>query len=233
MRWTPSRASGSGWGCRSRTSPVSGPLEGFDFAFQPSADERLIRELFTGNFIAHGENVLIFGPPGVGKSHLAIGLGRKIVEQGHTVRFTTATALLAGGRAWEEDVIGTLGSRLRLYYAAPLGLSGQTLTGLPTAPPSCGVLAGGATVTRSRPARQEPAFTPLEQAAAAGVPTVRVGWLTRQQGPGKLETAHGRSCSRAVRRRERGTSRRPFAPTAETAVVGSRAASTLQTTCTD
>ena len=75
--------------------PCVRTIEGFDFAFQPSADERLIRELATGNFIAHGENVLIFGPPGVGKSHLAIGLGRKIVEQGHTVRFTTATALLA------------------------------------------------------------------------------------------------------------------------------------------
>ena len=75
--------------------PCVRTIEGFDFSFQPTADERLIRELSTGNFIAHGENILIFGPPGVGKSHLAIGLGRKIVEQGHTVRFTTATALLA------------------------------------------------------------------------------------------------------------------------------------------
>lgn len=75
--------------------PCVRTIEGFDFSFQPSADERLIRELSTGSFIAHGENILIFGPPGVGKSHLAIGLGRKIVEQGHTVRFTTATALLA------------------------------------------------------------------------------------------------------------------------------------------
>ena len=83
--------------------PCVRTIEGFDFAFQPSADERLIRELSTGNFIAHGENVLIFGPPGVGKSHLAIGLGRKIVEQGHTVRFTTATALLASlGKAESE-----------------------------------------------------------------------------------------------------------------------------------
>jgi DNA replication protein DnaC len=83
--------------------PCVRTIEGFDFTFQPSADERLIRELSTGNFIAHGENVLIFGPPGVGKSHLAIGLGRKIVEQGHTVRFTTATALLATlGRAETE-----------------------------------------------------------------------------------------------------------------------------------
>ena len=86
--------------------PCVRTIEGFDFAFQPSADERMIRELSTGNFIAHGENILIFGPPGVGKSHLAIGLGRKIVEQGHTVRFTTATALLAVlGKAETEGVL--------------------------------------------------------------------------------------------------------------------------------
>ena len=70
-------------------------LEEFDFSLQPSVDERLIQELATGNFIAHGEAVLMFGPPGVGKTHLAIGLGRKVVERGHTVRFTTATALLS------------------------------------------------------------------------------------------------------------------------------------------
>jgi DNA replication protein DnaC len=93
--------------------PCVRTIEGFDFAFQPSADERLIRELSTGNFIAHGENVLIFGPPGVGKSHLAIGLGRKIVEQGHTVRFTTATALLATlGKAETE---GGLSDQLTEY----------------------------------------------------------------------------------------------------------------------
>ena len=93
--------------------PCARTIEGFDFAFQPSADERLIRELSTGNFIAHGENVLIFGPPGVGKTHLAIGLGRKAVEQGHSVRFTTATALLATlGKAESE---GALGDKLTEY----------------------------------------------------------------------------------------------------------------------
>lgn len=70
-------------------------LDGFDFGVQPTADERLIQELAMGHFLAHGENVLMFGPPGVGKTHLAIGLGRKLVELGHTVRFTSATALLA------------------------------------------------------------------------------------------------------------------------------------------
>jgi len=93
--------------------PCVRTIEGFDFSFQTSADERLIRELSTGNFIAHGENVLMFGPPGVGKSHLAIGLGRKVVEQGHTVRFTTATALLANlGKAESE---GNLADKLTEY----------------------------------------------------------------------------------------------------------------------
>ncbi len=73
----------------------------------------MIRELSTGNFLAHGENVLMFGPPGVGKSHLAVGLGRKVVEQGHTVRFTTATGLLSVlGKAESE---GNLGDKLMEY----------------------------------------------------------------------------------------------------------------------
>jgi DNA replication protein DnaC len=90
--------------------PCVRTLAEFDFASQPSVDERLIRELSTGNFLAHGETVLLFGAPGVGKTHLAIGLGRKIVEQGHTVRFTTATGLLSVlGKAESE---GSLAEKL-------------------------------------------------------------------------------------------------------------------------
>ena len=88
-------------------------LEEFDFSLQPSVDERLIQELATGNFIAHGEAVLMFGPPGVGKTHLAIGLGRKIVERGHTVRFTTATALLSTLAKAESE--GILQEKLTEY----------------------------------------------------------------------------------------------------------------------
>jgi DNA replication protein DnaC len=75
--------------------PVVKTLDDFDFRFQPSIDAKLVRELATGRFIATAENVLLFGPPGVGKSHLAIALGRAAIETGHSVLFVTATALIA------------------------------------------------------------------------------------------------------------------------------------------
>jgi DNA replication protein DnaC len=75
--------------------PTVKTLEEFDFKFQPSIDQKLVRELATGRFIAGAENILMFGPPGVGKTHLAIALGRAAVEAGHSVLFVTATSLLA------------------------------------------------------------------------------------------------------------------------------------------
>src|SRR5438046_4731832 len=67
--------------------PTVKTLDDFDFKFQPSVDQRLVRELATGRFLAQAENVLIFGPPGVGKTHLAIALGRAVVEAGHSALF--------------------------------------------------------------------------------------------------------------------------------------------------
>ncbi|HEY1587877.1 MAG TPA: ATP-binding protein, partial [Polyangia bacterium] len=75
--------------------PSPKTLDAFDFAFQPSVDKKLVAELATGRFVASAENVLLFGPPGVGKTHLAIGIGRAVVEAGHSALFVTATALLA------------------------------------------------------------------------------------------------------------------------------------------
>src|SRR5689334_5899796 len=91
-------------------------LEEFDFKFQPSVDQKLVRELATGRFIASAENVLIFGPPGVGKTHLAIALGRAVVEAGHAVLFVSATSLLATLARAEAD--GDLAEKLS-FYAKP------------------------------------------------------------------------------------------------------------------
>ena len=74
--------------------PTVKTLEEFDFKFQPSVDQKLVRELATGRFVVGAENVLMFGPPGVGKTHLAIALGRAVVEAGHSVLFVTAAGLL-------------------------------------------------------------------------------------------------------------------------------------------
>jgi DNA replication protein DnaC len=75
--------------------PAVKTLDDFEFKFQPSIDQRLVRELATGRFLTQTENVLIFGAPGVGKTHLAIALRRAVVEAGHSVVFVSATAWLA------------------------------------------------------------------------------------------------------------------------------------------
>jgi DNA replication protein DnaC len=69
-------------------------LEQFDFDFQPSLDRRQVRELAGLSFVERAHNVVILGPPGVGKTHLAISLGVKAVEAGYSVLFMTLEALM-------------------------------------------------------------------------------------------------------------------------------------------
>ena len=73
--------------------PYLKDLEGFDFSAQPSIDRRVIDELATGRYLSEGRNVVLLGPPGVGKTHLAIALGVQVAEMGHRVYFTTAMDL--------------------------------------------------------------------------------------------------------------------------------------------
>ena len=84
--------------------PYRKSLEQFDHDFQPTVDRRLLRDLSKLRFLDHGENVLIVGPPGTGKTMLSIGLGLKVTENGRRVLFTTADDLVqALTRAFQEN----------------------------------------------------------------------------------------------------------------------------------
>ena len=79
-------------------------LEQFDFAFQPSIDRKVIRHLQGLGFVERAENVILLGPPGVGKTHLAIALAVKAVEAGHRALFLTLdTCLTRLKRAQAEN----------------------------------------------------------------------------------------------------------------------------------
>lgn len=69
-------------------------LDQFDFDFQPSLDRKQVRELSGLSFVERAHNVIVLGPPGVGKTHLAIGLGVKAVEAGFSVLFLTLETLM-------------------------------------------------------------------------------------------------------------------------------------------
>jgi DNA replication protein DnaC len=69
-------------------------LDQFDFDFQPSLDRKQVRELAAMSFVERGQNAVLLGPPGVGKTHLAIALGVKAVEAGYSVLFLTLETLM-------------------------------------------------------------------------------------------------------------------------------------------
>lgn len=91
-------------------------LEGFDFGVQPSVDPKQIRDLATGRFVANAQNILMFGPPGVGKTHLAIGIGRACVQAGYSVLFVSATELVTALEKASAE--GRLSEKLA-HYAKP------------------------------------------------------------------------------------------------------------------
>ena len=70
-------------------------LSGYDFSFQPSLDRQQILALAELGFVERHQVVHLLGPPGTGKSHLAVALGIEAVKAGHSVHFSSLAELIA------------------------------------------------------------------------------------------------------------------------------------------
>jgi DNA replication protein DnaC len=103
-------------------------LDGFDWKSGVSVDQRQIEELSQCRWVADGASLFLLGSPGVGKTHLAIALGREAVKRGYTVLFTHAVSLLANLKKASQE--GKLVERLT-FYSKPKLLIVEELGYLP------------------------------------------------------------------------------------------------------
>jgi DNA replication protein DnaC len=108
--------------------PAPWRLEDFDFDAQPGLDRKLVEELATLRFVEERSNLLIIGPPGVGKTMLAVCLGRQAAEAGYRVYFTSAADLVA--RLHRAALEGRWATAMR-FFAGPALLIVDELGYLP------------------------------------------------------------------------------------------------------
>ena len=97
--------------------PFIKTLDDFDYAFQPGLDRRQVNSLFDLTFLSSKENVVFLGPPGVGKTHLAVALAVRACQAGQTIFFTTMADLIEKLKA--DHGAGKTG-RSRSHYKASL-----------------------------------------------------------------------------------------------------------------
>jgi DNA replication protein DnaC len=93
--------------------PFVKTLDAFDFAFQPSLDKARVMDLAALTFLQRKENVLLLGPPGVGKTHLAIALAVRACQHGASVYFTTLDGMIRALAA--ADLAGKLSQKLKTF----------------------------------------------------------------------------------------------------------------------
>jgi DNA replication protein DnaC len=98
--------------------PARKTLEEFDFSFQRSVQKTLVLHLGQLDFLTAKDNVVLLGPPGTGKTHLAIALSIRACLQGHRVLFATATEWVA--RLADAQRHGRLADELRKLERIPL-----------------------------------------------------------------------------------------------------------------
>lgn len=109
-------ASGAELRIRAAGFPARKSLEEFTFEHQPGLKREQVAHLGTGVFLMEAKNVVLLGPPGTGKTHLAIGLGIKAAHAGHRVLFATATEWVTRLQtAHRQDRLAAELAKLRRY----------------------------------------------------------------------------------------------------------------------
>jgi DNA replication protein DnaC len=96
--------------------PFKKTVAEFDFTFQPSIDERLINEITSCRYIEEGKNIIFLGPPGVGKTHLSIGLGLEAIYRGFETKFLKLDEFI---EKVEKETEANASSKIFKTYARP------------------------------------------------------------------------------------------------------------------